>query len=197
MKKKRLILIGLDSDLVDQINLEKNFKLLGVIDKNKKKISETEYLGNDNDFIDELDSSFLCGLDNPNLKKNLIKKFYNNKKFVNFVSSKSYISDLIKFGNGNIFQRNVKVMANVKIGNHCKFNIDSSIHHDCEIGNFNTICPGARILGNVTLGNNVYIGSGAIILPKVVIGDDAIVGAGAVVTKNIHKNSKVKGIPAR
>ena len=37
MKKKRLILIGLDSDLVDQINLEKNFKLLGVIDKNKKK----------------------------------------------------------------------------------------------------------------------------------------------------------------
>ena len=27
-------------------------------------------------------------------------------------------------------------MANVKIGNHCKFNIDSSIHHDCEIGNF-------------------------------------------------------------
>ena len=49
----------------------------------------------------------------------------------------------------------------------------------------------------MTLGNNVYIGSGAIILPKVVIGDDAIVGAGAVVTKNIHKNSKVKGIPAR
>ena len=40
-----------------QINLEKNFKLLGVIDKNKK-ISETEYLGNDNDFMDELDSSF-------------------------------------------------------------------------------------------------------------------------------------------
>ena len=72
--KKRLILIGLDSDLVDQINLEKNFKLLGVIDKNKK-ISETEYLGNDNDFMDELDSSFLCGLDNPNLKKNLIKNF--------------------------------------------------------------------------------------------------------------------------
>ena len=70
-------------------------------------------------------------------------------------------------------------------------NIDSSIHHDCEIGNFNTICQ-TRILGNVTLGNNVYIGSGAIILPKVVIGDDAIVGAGAVVTKNIHKNSKVK-----
>ena len=58
---------------MNQINLEKNFKLLGVIDKNKK-ISETEYLGNDNDFMDELDSSFLCGLDNPNLKKEFDKK---------------------------------------------------------------------------------------------------------------------------
>ena len=197
MKEIKLILIGFDSDLVDQIKLEKNIKLSGIIDKNKRTISGSRYLGNDNEFKDEQESSFLCSLDNPILKKKLIKKFYNNKKFVNFISSKSYISESIKFGNGNIFQRNVKVMSSVQIGNHCKFNMDSCIHHDCEIGNYSTICPGARILGNVTLGNDVYVGSGAIILPKVNVGNGSIIGAGAVVTKNIDKSSKVKGIPAR
>ncbi len=197
MKETRVILIGLDLDLVDQIKSEENIKLLGVIDKKIKKKKGIKFLGNDNNFRDEQISSFLCGLDDPGLKKKVIRKFYNNKKFMNFISSKSYISEFSKYGNGNIFQFNVKVMANVKIGNHCKFNVDSSIHHDCEIGNYNTICPGARILGNVTLGNNVYIGSGVIILPNVKIEDNSTIGAGAVVTKNILEGSTVKGIPAR
>ena len=40
MKETRVILIGLDLDLVDQIKSEENIKLLGVIDKKIKKKKE-------------------------------------------------------------------------------------------------------------------------------------------------------------
>jgi maltose O-acetyltransferase len=49
----------------------------------------------------------------------------------------------------------------------------------------------------VSIGRNVWIGGGAIILPGVTIGDNAIVGAGSVVTRNVDREAKVAGNPAR
>lgn len=193
----KIILIGNDYDLVDQILLEKKNELIGVIDK--KKICHYQglnYLGNDQNFI-KRKSSFLCTLDNGIIKKNIIQKFYSKEKFLNFISRESYISKSSKFGVGNIFQRNTKVMGNVSIGNHCKINIDSTIHHDAQIGNYVTLAPGSRLLGNVKVNDNVFIGSNALIFPGIEIMENSIIGAGSVVTKNIKKNSKVKGNPAR
>lgn len=53
-----------------------------------------------------------------------------------------------------------------------------------------------NVIGGI-IGDNVSIGPGSVILPKVIIHDNAVVGAGSVVTKDVHKNSLVLGIPAK
>ena len=194
MKNRKIIVIGNDLDLIDQMNLiDLN---IGVIDK--KKIDESYYLGEDKKFLNDnfKNSKFIISLDNPLKKKNIFKKFYENRDFFNFFVKSSYISKKSKFGIGNIFQQNVKIMTNVNIGDHCKFNIDSTIHHDCRIGSFNTFAPGVRLLGNVNVGNNVFIGAGSTILPNLQIEDNVIIGAGSLVTKNVKKNKKIFGVPA-
>lgn len=49
----------------------------------------------------------------------------------------------------------------------------------------------------VIIGNHVWIGANATILKGVTIGDGAIIAAGAVVTKDVHANSMVGGVPAK
>jgi maltose O-acetyltransferase len=56
---------------------------------------------------------------------------------------------------------------------------------------------GAELNRPVVVGNDVWIGARVIILPGVAIGNGVIIGAGSVVTKSIHANAIVGGVPAR
>ncbi len=67
MKNRKIIVIGNDLDLIDQMNLiDLN---IGVIDK--KKIDESYYLGEDKKFLNDnfKNSKFIISLDNPLKKK--------------------------------------------------------------------------------------------------------------------------------
>ena len=48
-----------------------------------------------------------------------------------------------------------------------------------------------------TLKDNVVVGSGAQVLGPVVVGKNAKIGANAVVTKDVHENAVMVGIPAK
>tara|TARA_B100000963_G_scaffold359435_1_gene386788 strand:- start:381 stop:965 length:585 start_codon:yes stop_codon:yes gene_type:complete len=194
MKKKQIILIGLDNDLIDQFKSSKDYKLIGTLDKN---IKTKGVIGNDYNFSTEKQYFYILTLDNPQKKEEVYEKFYSKRKFANFISKKANISGDAVYGIGNIFQLGVKIMKNVRIGDHCKINIDSTIHHDCNVGNFNTLAPGVRLLGNVIIGNNVFIGSNAIVLPGIKIGNNCIIGAGSLVNRNVSNNNKVFGVPAK
>jgi len=50
---------------------------------------------------------------------------------------------------------------------------------------------------SILVGKNVFIGARAFILPGIKIGENTIIGACSVVTKNISKNLKVSGNPAK
>lgn len=49
----------------------------------------------------------------------------------------------------------------------------------------------------IILKRRCKIGSGATILPNIKVGENAIVGAGSIVTKDVKKDTKVMGVPAR
>lgn len=49
----------------------------------------------------------------------------------------------------------------------------------------------------VTIEDNVWVGMNSIILPGVTIHSGAVIGAGSVVTKDVHANTIVGGVPAR
>jgi acetyltransferase-like isoleucine patch superfamily enzyme len=49
----------------------------------------------------------------------------------------------------------------------------------------------------IIIGNDVWIGANATVVPGVTIGDSAVIAAGAVVTKDVHPNVIVGGVPAK
>lgn len=102
-----------------------------------------------------------------------------------------------EIGQGNIFCHGSILTTNIQIGNHCQFNLQTSIGHDCKIGDYVTCAPKVSISGNCTIGNRVYIGTGAVIKEKVSICDDVIIGALSFVNRDITEPGTYVGTPAR
>jgi len=106
----------------------------------------------------------------------------------------------------------VKVKANVKIGEYCGIAEGVFFHwnltHPCVINpkivtsnSFNSWWgdknfPAQVDEGDIVIGNDVWIGREAKILDGVTIGDGAIVGAYSVVTKDVPPYAVVAGNPA-
>ena len=94
-------------------------------------------------------------------------------------------------------QEGVIIQPNVKINSHVVISSLSCIAHDSVIGRYTFIGPSVYVCGRVEIGKNCYIGVGAKILPDIKIGDNSVIAAGSIVTKNVPKNSRVRGIPAK
>ena len=72
-----------------------------------------------------------------------------------------------------------------------------TLGHEAHMGRGVVINHGANLAGAVVLEEGVLVGSGAQVLQYLRVGARATVGAGAVVTKNVHEDTTVVGIPAR
>lgn len=49
----------------------------------------------------------------------------------------------------------------------------------------------------ITIGNDVWIGGNVTILPSVTIGNNVVIAVDAVVTKDVHDNTLIGGVPAK
>jgi len=71
------------------------------------------------------------------------------------------------------------------------------VDHHNTVGDHVHIAPGAHLGGEVTVEEGAMVGIGAVILPGVKVGAWSVVGAGAVVLKDVPREVKVVGVPAR
>lgn len=166
---------------------------------------------------DSLESLF--GL--PILSKSSVKSLKDDFKFIPCIgdinnrrnefeslekiggSPYSFISDDVKIGanvevgDGCILNPRSSISSNVTIKQGTIINCNSGIGHDTSIGSFCTLFGSVTINGNVKIGSNVMIGSGAIIHPGKNIDDGSIIGIGSVVLRNIKENTTVYGNPAK
>jgi sugar O-acyltransferase (sialic acid O-acetyltransferase NeuD family) len=142
---------------------------------------------------------FVIGIGSPNLR------FTKQQEMEGFGGiPTSVISSKIELGTYNLYlgkglniMSGVQISSDVSIGDGCLINRTVNIHHGVRIGDFCEIAPNAVLLGNVEIGNLTFIGAGAIVLPGIKIGNNCIIGAGSIVTKDLARNSIVKGNPAK
>ncbi len=71
-----------------------------------------------------------------------------------------------------------------------------SVNHSWDAHNL-PIKYNPLILNSVCIENDVWIGCGCIVLAGVTIHQRAVVAAGAVVTRDVHSNVVVAGVPAK
>lgn len=79
----------------------------------------------------------------------------------------------------------------VKIDDRCQ------IAHNCHIKKKTMIASGAAIAGSVVVGEECWISPSSTIMDKLKIGDRAFIGLGAVALRDVDRDTKVFGNPAR
>lgn len=209
-RMEKIILLGGGGHckvVIEAILSRGEFKIVGIIDKNKKKGQKVlgfPIIGNDeeikNCFNQGIKNCFVAfgGIVESGLRLmlvNLVKEI--GMSFPNIIHKNSSISHSVIMGEGNYFGQGVIVNSDAKVGNHCIVNTAAIIEHDCCIGDFAHIAPGVLLSGAVTVGNGTLIGIGTSIVQSITIGRNSIIGAGSVVVKDIGNNIVAYGNPCK
>ncbi len=199
---RNVILVGGFSEIVELCELSK-IEIVGIIDnKLSGKFRGYKIIGADKD-ARNLYGKFkkvpvVISPDKPAARLYLSRLYQRiGFRFCNLVHPKASISKSAKLGVGLVIQNGANVSSDVMVDDFVKINVGANIMHDCAIGKFTTIAPNAVLLGRVSIGQGCYIGAQATVLNDLLVSDGAIVGAAAMVTKNVAKNTIVKGNPAR
>ena len=193
IKNKSIILIGGGghSKVLFDVLKKKGLRIIGFIDKNKKKkIKNCKYLGNDESILNYSSNKIFLingiGFSKDKSKRRKVYELFKKKNF-NFLELKhptSIISDDVYFDEGSQIMAGVIIQPGCSIGKNSIINTGALIDHDCKIGENVHIAPGAVICGNVSIGNNTLIGAGTIITPNIKIGSNIFIKAGQTISKN-------------
>lgn len=190
--------------LLAQNNIKEQYKILGLIDDNKKKGSEIngyKILG-DFEWIDNnINKNFkvICSVAEPETKRKLIERVLKRDlDFINAIHPDTTISDFCEISSkGVIINAGVILAANVKLEAYTLVNFNSTVGHDVTLRKYSSVMPGVNLAGFVELKEGAYIGMNSALIQNVSVGEYSTIGAGAVVVKDIPDNVAAVGIPAK
>ena len=201
---RKIILIGSGGhakSCIDVIESCNDFKIAGVVDKNKNRnetFSGYPILGSDKD-LPQLHKKYPYALvavgqiKSASIRENLFEKL----KYIGFelpaiISSKANVSKYAKIGKGTIVMHHALINASAIIGNNCIINSKSLIEHDAVVEDHCHISTGSIINGGVKIGLKSFIGSGVITKQCISIEKRCVIGAGAIIKQNINADQVVK-----
>ena len=190
---KKIILLGGGGhckSVIDVIELEKKYKIHGIVDKPKflgSKILGYKVIGSDLD-LEYLAKKYKNAIITVGqIQSPLVRiKLFNlarkaGFKFPPIISPRAYVSKYSRIGMGTIVLHNVVVNSNVSIGNNCIINTKSLIEHDCEISDHCHISTCATINGSVKIRSKCFIGSNATVRDGITIKENRFIKANSLV----------------
>lgn len=189
--------------IISKIN-EQNptWNIIGFFDDEKEINSSNEYgkiLGG----INELNTwperlGIIIAIGNPDTLKLIYEKISNpNIYFPNIIHNLSVAdNNNYSIGKGNIII-STYLSCNTHIDDFNIFNGNITIGHDVRIGSFNTFMPSVRISGEVAIGNQNFFGINSIILQQIKIGSHVRLGAGSILYRNPKEGMLYLGNPAQ
>ena len=173
MKKDKIILIGGGGhcrSVIDVIEAENRFEIVGIIDKKELAVSDIfgyKIIGCDDDleivFKDVKNAVITIGhLDNNKVRVAL----YERLKNIGFslpvvVSPFAYVSKYSFIDEGTIIMHHALINANVKIGKNCIINSKALLEHDVTVEDHCHISTGSILNGGVVVAANTFVGSNA------------------------------------
>ena len=190
---KDIILVGGGGhckSVIDVIEQEGKFKIIGIIDKPEllgSSVLDYSIIGNDSD---------LCALakkckyalitigqiKSPSLRikffDRAIKAGYSLPKII---SPNAYVSGSSIIGNGVVVMHNAIINSCSTIGDNCIINSKALIEHDCTISNHCHISTNVTINGGVKIESGCFVGSGSITKESIIIGENSFIKAGSLV----------------
>ena len=208
--KKKIVVIGASGHakvIIDIIEREDKYEVLGLIDSYKEKGGKTfgyAILGTEKilpQLIEEEDlfGGFLAIGDNY-IRKELffkIKKIQPNFRYINAIHPHAVIGAKVKIGKGVVIMPGVIVNTQSKIDDFCILNTKSTLDHECRMREFSSLGPGTNVGGNVSIGECTAISLGAKVIENITIGKHAVIGAGALVIRNVGDFKIAFGVPAK
>jgi len=199
---KKIIILGDGGhakSCCDVIELEKKYKILGLVTnkvKKKKAFNNYPILGTDKDLKLLRKKSAYAFVAIGHVKDNSVRKrLYKKLKELKFnipkiISPLSYVSKNSKILNGTIVMHGAIVNAGSFINKNCIINTKSLIEHDCIIDENSHIAPGAIVNGHTRIGKNTFIGSNSVIKQEIKIGNNCFINANYFLRENLTANKK-------
>ena len=189
---KKIILIGggkLAREIISSFKDKAN--IVGYVEKKRTNIKKKYY--SEKYFNNKDKCHLVISVGDIKLRSSLFDKYKNKNKFINLISSNSFVSSDVKIGNGSVISPNCFIGSNVSIGKNVFIGSNVSISHDCVIGNNSYISPSVCIGGCVNIKKNFFAGLNSTILPDINIGSNCFVGAMSIIRKNIPDNKLIVG----
>lgn len=171
--KEKIVLIGGGGhcrSVIDVIELEGRFEIIGIIDK--KELVGSDVLGYKIIACDDELEEIYKTCQNAVITVGQIKtnhtrvKLFNKLKEIGFslpviISPLAYVSKHSFIDEGTIIMHHALVNANAKIGKNCIINTKALIEHDCVVEDNCHISTTSVLNGGVVMKENSFFGSNA------------------------------------
>lgn len=188
-------------------SFSESFEVVGILDDDTTKIGQelwgVKVLGTINEIEKYLTPDEKIGvvisIANPVVKEKIVEKLshYTQLIFPNFIHKKTWISEKVDIGIGNIIYPGVSINYESEIHDFSTINMNVSLGHNCIISNYTTISPGANLAGFTNVGKVSFIGIGACCTQGHFIGTNTTIGAGTVLIKDVPDYAVVVGNPGK